>query len=296
MIRDDDGLHPPDENHADLCPDVEELLCSNKPSALGDKIARELSDYTVAFITSKKGELLPAGSGTLVSFRDSYYVLTAAHVWLGREGKDDGLSRADRILIPLKENQPTRVSITPDEIVPFASPIPPGWNEWGPDVIMLRLPRERIGSFLAVGRSFYNLSKKREKNLDCVETKFLMGAPSERGNFTPAGGYFAEVQAMLFNELTGIYVTLRSSHALRREFDYIDLKVNNTLPGVAKHFGGVSGGGLWNVYIHRSVDGLDSFKVLIGVAYWAESIDEDGLMVRCHGPQTIGTLLRHVPK
>jgi len=295
MSRNDRGGDPEDENPAEICPEVEQLLYSDKPSVLGDKIARDLSDYTVAFITSKKGELLPAGSGTLVSFRDSYYVLTAAHVWYGRDGKEDGLRRADEILIPLKENQPTRFSITQDEIVPFAPEIPPGWNEWGPDTIMLRLPSERIGSIQAVGRSFYNLSKKREMKIDCVETLFLVGAPSEKGIFTAARA-FPQVQAMLLIKATGTYLTLASSHALRQDFDYIDLGVDNTLPDVAKRFGGVSGGGLWKVYVYKSGDGsLESFKVLAGVAYWEEPFDE-GLMVRCHGPQTIGTLLRYVPK
>jgi hypothetical protein len=295
MIRDDGGLHAPSENGADIWPEVAELLRPDRPSALGDKIARELSDYTVAFVTSKKGELRPAGSGTLVSFRDSYYVLTAAHVWHGRPGKDDGLSRADKILIPLKVNQPTRFSITKEEIVPFAPEIASTWNEWGPDVIMLRLPPERIGSFLAVGRSFYNLSKKREKNLNCFETKFLMGAPSERGTYTATGAN-AEVQAMVLTKLSGHYQISRSSHIPREGFDYINLAVDNTLPGVAKGFSGVSGGGLWNVYIYRSIDGLDSFKVLFGVAYWEKDCGDDLLMVRCHGPQTIGTLLQYVPK
>jgi hypothetical protein len=41
---------------------------------------------------------------------------------------------------------------------------------------------------------------------------------------------------------------------------------------------------------------LDSFKVLVGVVYWEEPFDDDGaLMVRCHGPQTIGTILRYLP-
>jgi hypothetical protein len=297
MTRDHGVSHAQDENHVNICPDVEQLLCSDKPSVLGDKIARELSDYTVAFITSKKGELLPAGSGTLVSFCGSYYVLTAAHVWYGRDGKEDGLRRADEILIPLKEKRPTRFSITPDQVVPFGPETPPTWNEFGPDIIMLRLPTERVGSIQAVGRSFYNLSKKREMKIDCVETLFLVGAPSEKGLFTAAGA-FPELQAMLLIKSTGTYLALASSQALRQVFDYIDLGIDNTLPGVAKRFSGVSGGGLWKVYIYKSGDGsLDSFKVLVGVAYWEKPFDDDeGLMVRCHGPQTIGTLLRNVPK
>jgi hypothetical protein len=294
MTRDDGGLHAPDKNGADLCAEVKQLLSSDESSSLGYRITRELCDYTVAFITWKKGELRPAGSGTLVSFLDSYYILTAAHVWHG-DTPEKGLKNADRIIIPLKENQTTRFSIAPDQIVPFGPEIPPKWNEWGPDVIMLRLPPERIGSIQAVGRSFYNLSKKKEMKIECVETLFLMGAPSERGDFTTRRA-IPEVQGMLLLKSTGRYLRLGSSHAPREDFDYIDLGVDNTLPGVAKRFGGVSGGGLWNVYIYRTIDGLDSFKVLFGVAYWEEPFDYDFLMVRCHGPQTIGTLLRHVPK
>jgi hypothetical protein len=296
MIHDDSGLHS-DENHVDMCDEVEQLLASDKPSALGEKIGRELNNYTVAFITLTKGELRPAGSGTLVSFCDSYYVLTAAHVWHGRDSRADGLSHADKILIPLKENQPNRFSITPDQIVAFDSEIPTEWNEWGPDVVMLRLPPERIGSIQAVGRSFYNLSKKKEIKLERVETVFLMGAPSERGVFTRVQA-FPEVQAMLLNRCTGPYQILGWSHTVRRDFDYIDLGVDNTLPDVAKRFGGVSGGGLWKVCIYRGSNGdLDSFKILVGVAYWEKPFGaDDGLLVRCHGPQTIGTILRHVPK
>jgi hypothetical protein len=132
--------------------------------------------------------------------------------------------------------------------------------------------------------------------VNCVETVFLMGAPAERGIFTEAGA-FPEIQAMLLTKATGPYLTLRSSHALRQDFDYIDVGIDNTLPDVAKRFGGVSGGGLWKVYIYKSSDGnLDSFEVLVGVVYWEEPFDDDGaLMVRCHGPQTIGTILRYLP-
>jgi hypothetical protein len=286
---------PRDENHVDISRQVKQLLATKEPSVLGDRIGRELSDYTVAFITSKGGELRPAGSGTLVSFCDSYYVLTAAHVWHGTDGGTDGLSRADNILIPLKERQSMRFSIARDLIVPFGPAIPPEWNEWGPDVIMLRLPPGRIGSIQAVGRSFYPLSKKRAMNIDGIETLFLVGAPADRGVFT-ATGAFPEVQAMLLGKFTDTYLALRASRDLRSDFDFVDIGVDNRLPGVAKRFGGVSGGGLWKVYIYQTGEAWESFKVLVGVAYWEEPFDDDGLMVRCHGPQTIGTVLQYVPK
>src|SRR5438034_788264 len=76
------------------------------------------------------------------------------------------------------------------------SPIPERWNEWGPDITLLRIPPERVGSFTAVGRPFYPLSMKREPRIDCCfETTFLMGAPALRGKFTTESA-IPELQGM----------------------------------------------------------------------------------------------------
>jgi hypothetical protein len=296
MNPDADGFCSAVSNHADLPPELEQLLLSHEPSALGDRISRELDDYTVAFITSKNGKLSPAGSGTLVSFRDSKYVLTAAHVWHG-DDPDNGLKNADTVLIPIKEGEPKRLTIPPGEIVPFGPEIPEEWNQWGPDLIMLSLPPDRIGSIQAVGRSFYNLSQIREKGVQGFPTLFLVGAPALRGSFT-AGRAIPEMQAMLIWKATGQYLRTGAPHPARQDFDYIDLGVNTNAPYVAKRFGGVSGGGIWEVCIYPSGSGgFDSFKVLTGVAYWEEPFEESELlMVRCHGPQSIGTILRYVPR
>ena len=72
----------------------------------------------------------------------------------------------------------------PNEIFPHGPVAPSSWNEWGPDITLLQIPPDRVGSFTAVGRSFFPLSIKREIRLDCVlETTFLMGAPALRGTF-----------------------------------------------------------------------------------------------------------------
>jgi hypothetical protein len=296
MNPDADGLCSAEPNHADLPLELEQLLLSHEPSALGDRISRELDDYTVAFITSKNGKLSPAGSGTLVSFHDSKYVLTEAHAWHGDE-PDNGLKNADTVLIPIKEGEPKRLTIPPGEIVAFGPEIPEEWNEWGPDLVMLSLPPDRIGSIQAVGRSFYNLSQIKENSVQGVQTLFLMGAPAQRGSFT-AGRAIPEMQAMLIWKATGQYLRTDSPHPARQDFDYIDLGVNTNAPYVAKRFGGVSGGEIWKVCIYPSgVGGFDSFKVLTGVAYWQELFEESELlMVRCHGPQSIRTILRYVPK
>jgi len=291
-----DWLHCADSNNTDLPPELEQLLLSHEPSALGDRISRELDDYTVAFITSKNGKRSPAGSGTLVSYHNSKYILTAAHVWHG-DDPENGLKNADTILIPIKEGEPKRLTIGPDEIVPFGPEIPEEWNQWGPDLVMLSLPPDRIGSIQAVGRSFYNLSKKEEKNVEGVQMHFLVGAPARRGNFT-ANKAIPEMQAMLIWKATGPYLRTGAPHPPRQDFDYIDLGINTNAPFVAKRFGGVSGGGIWKVCIDRSdIDGFDSFKILNGVAYWEEPFEgSELLMVRVHGPQSIRTILRYVPQ
>src|ERR1700733_58122 len=120
----------------------EQFLASDSP--LCWSIARELSEFTVAFITASNGRFAPAGAGTLVSFRDSHFILTASHVW-------ESLKKCDRICIPLKENERCRFGIDPKEVVSCGPANPSTWNEWGPDIRLLRIPPERAGSFIAVG-------------------------------------------------------------------------------------------------------------------------------------------------
>jgi hypothetical protein len=292
---DAERLSSSDSDYDPLPPELEQMMLSHEPSALGERLARELDAYTISFITSRGGLLSPAGSSTLVSVRGSKYVLTAGHVWHGDSPKN-GLKNADTILIPIKEGEPKRLSLRPSDFVPFGPEIPGEWNPWGPDVIMLSLPPDRIGSIQAVGRSFYNLSQTRETSVQGIETLFLVGAPARRGTFSE-GVAIPEMQAMLLWKATGQYLRLNAPNRMRENFDCIDLGVNTNAPFVAKRFNGVSGGGLWKVRIYQSeAGGFESFKTLIGVAYWQEPFEEtELLMVRCHGRQAIETVLSFLP-
>lgn len=266
-----------------------------RDSALAWSIARELADFTVAFITARDGRLAPAGTGTLVSFRESHYFLTARHVWEGGRDQKGGLKNCDWIRIPLKENSPCRFAIRPDEIIPYGPDVPSGWNEWGPDIALLRIPPERVGSFTAVGRPFFPLSVKRERQLECVlETTFLMGAPALRGAFR-AESAIPELQGMNVILEGGWYSTTALGLDVRPQFDFLDVLIDTTQPDVAPSFEGVSGGGLWTVYVYQEEGGeVRNFKSLRGVAFWQEYIGDSALRVRCHGPQSIGTALRRL--
>jgi len=265
-----------------------EAMVNATPSKLCWTLARELADFTVAFVVFRNGEMSPAGSGTLVTFRGSHYFLTAAHVWAMT------LSKSDSIRIPLKENSPCRFAISPKEIAaygpPFMTPC-----EWGPDVVLLRIPPERVGSFTAAGRPFYPLGAKRERVLDCaLEIWFLMGAPAVRGEFTPDHA-IPELQGMQVMFGTGPYSSLGLSRENRAVLDFIDVHIDTTQPDVACDFGGVSGGGLWRVYLYKdNIGEIRSFKILDGVAFWQIQDSDSNLVIRCHGPQAIGSVLLHL--
>jgi len=263
---------------------AKELLGSPR---LGETITRELNDYTAALIAQNHGKMELAGTGTFVSFSGIPFILTAAHVWVRK------LKSADRILIPLRENTRERFSIEPHYVVPFGPPCPTEWNEWGPDIVLLRLPPENVGGVIALGRSFFNLSIKKERLIGgVIETRFLMGAPWLRGQFTETSAY-PEIQGMLVLQRGGPFQPLCAPSLVGPSFDYIDLEIDTEQPEVAHHFGGVSGGGLWKVFLYEGPESkIESFRVLVGVAFWQEPSDS-GLVVRCHGPQSIGVLLHH---
>ena len=198
---------------------------------------------------------------------------------------------SDWIRIPLKENSPCRFAISPKEIVSYGAPIPARWNECGPDITLLRIPPERVGSFTAVGRPFYPLSMKRELRIDCCfETTFLMGAPALRGKFTTESA-IPELHGMNVLLGTGLYSSTELSDGLRSQFDFVDVLIDTTQPDVAANFEGVSGGGLWKVYIFKGTDGkTQTFKILAGLAYWQDP-GNSSLLIRCHGPQSVGAVL-----
>ncbi|MGD0957205.1 MAG: hypothetical protein ABR953_10310 [Candidatus Acidiferrales bacterium] len=196
-----------------------------------------------------------------------------------------------RFAFRLKKNNPCRFAISPKEIVSYGAPIPARWNEWGPDITLLRIPPERVGSFTAVGRPFYPLSMKREIRIDCVlETTFLMGAPALQGKFTTESA-IPELQGMNVVQGTERYSSTELPNELRMQFDFVDILIDTTQPDVAANFEGVSGGGLWKVYVFRGPGGeIQTFKILAGVAFW-QIFRDSSLLVRCHGPQSIGSVL-----
>lgn len=246
---------------------------------LRQTIVQQIGSFTVALFAvfdSQNGERLElAGTGTLFENGGARFVLTAAHVW------ELVLKGAVKFGVNLIEGINHCFWIDPRTVILCSLPYPNSWGEWGPDLILIRIPSEHLGSINA-RKSFYDpridgaaaFALKR----DHVEIWLLMGTPAARGRFTQN---HAEV------EINGRF--LPDVHYQTRDgLDYFDLKMDASIVGASQSFGGVSGGGLWKILLYCSSDGkIEWVQTLEGVAFHQSDIDNGYRTIRCHGPRSV---------
>jgi hypothetical protein len=252
------------------------------------EITRDIGRYTIAlfagFDSAGSTQLKLAGTGTLLTVHGSYYILTASHVW------EEVLKCADKVGLTLTEDIDHSFFMSVKAIVPSGLPRPACWNEWGPDLTLLRVPTEHLGSIKAY-KSFYSatVDGKTTSGVDQLEARLLIGTPEELGEFTQnhaqvvIGGFFADVEAPCV------------THG---DFDYIDLKVDVSSPGTPQNYGGVSGGGLWKLLIRCecSTGRIEWDQVLEGVAFYQSDIENGHRTIRCHGPKSIEAAMPPSPE
>ena len=76
----------------------------------------------------------------------------------------------------------------------------------------------------------------------------------------------------------------------REGFDYVDLGIPMGAPGRLRSYGGVSGGGLWQIDVLRRPDGTWGWLAppkLEGCAFYQTAPDHDLVFIRCHGRKSI---------
>jgi hypothetical protein len=262
-----------------------EARLRDETSGLREAIVRSIGAFTVAlfgvFGSGESERLELGGTGTLVTVGNSSYVLTAAHVWewfVNNGAKGIGLT--------LKENEDHRFVLNAETIVASGPAKVGDWNEWGPDLTFLRIPPEFVGRIM-VYKAFQNLTmnKSGPPNVDLLEMWVLMGAPAVQAVFTQRhadlaiNGFFSDV----------------SKRQRRGDFDYVDLDMDVSFPGVPGTFGGVSGGGFWSVIAFGLPDGkVDWYLTLVGVAFYQFDLENNKRVVRCHGQESIRTSILSV--
>jgi hypothetical protein len=272
--------------------DVKAVLrgTTTEPTEEWGAVIRDVSSSAVVIVAVSKSSsgtrLDQAGTGTLVFIEGIHYVLTAAHVW------DRVLRHADKLGITIRTGRglPNEFLMDISSIVTCSLPTPHEWGEWGPDMILLRIPPFHVGTVSAF-RSSYSLSAEKAVvgATDHLEVWMLCGAPQALGEFT-------ETPASVHAHLRGrtFQVGLQSSHS-RDGFDYVDVLAHWPSPDIAPRFGGVSGGGLWRVLIFSepSTGKLNWVATLEGIAFYHLRTEGDHGLIRCHGAESILRLVAH---
>lgn len=262
------------------------ILPGQEPPGIEQEIIDTIGSFAVALFgidrrEKRENRVNLRGSGTLVSINDDHYILTAAHVWLGGASKP-GLKQFPEIGMTLKAGVENRFAIPTDKIIPAVIiPDDERWNEWGPDLALLRIPAPFSGTIKA-NRNFYNLT--RERDLPVLDgdyrITFLFGAPKAH----------EEVSQQIPTEQIGAYFGLPEPTQIKGDFDFFDLKANLSSPGIPENFEGVSGGGFWQAILRTEPSSGKPQSVcwrLEGVAFFQFEPVENYRIIRCHGMRSI---------
>jgi hypothetical protein len=271
---------------------VELCQINDIPDKLLDDIGRIIKCYTTAIILvtiDSKGEQCPLliGSGTFVSTSNVFGILTAAHV-VEKLIKKREFGRPYLLGLTLNDYA-QRYAIHSNSLEPII--IANGQIESdGPDLGFIVLPHSEKGTIEAT-KIFHNLDKNRVRILT-APPRFneglwaICGVPDEKTidehpdkRFAPFKGFFMFIG---FGGVSGTYTV--------GGYDYCDIKVkHNISPIIPDSFGGVSGGGLWQIPLKRSsLQTIEPIEyILSGVAFY--QTDRVGLYrsIKCHGRKSI---------
>jgi hypothetical protein len=211
-----------------------------------------------------------AGTATCVRQGASEYILTAGHVWRELRGERFALSlEADRLLVPIEKSlvEPTVMAANK-------------FGEWGPDLALIRLPSV-VARDLGQVKAFYNIDKRKALMGDRPAYDHgvwaVVGAPEEQS-------LFGKDEAVL---TICLFASVVASAQTRDGFDYVDLSYfHEDRPDLPRSYGGISGGGLWQLPIARSESGdvvWNDHVNLEGVAFYQKAISPFEGVIRCHG-------------
>lgn len=221
------------------------------------------------------------GSGTLIKVGEVYGIVTAQHV----TASFGCGTKLGFILLPYEH----RFFLEADhlQIVEFARP---SEASQGPDLALVILPTNLLGT-LKARKVFYDLSHKQKELLRAplnLEAGLwaITGFPDEqttRGESSRSHSYVKGFHGMAF--LTGI-----GKQYFVGEYDFLEAvvkhRIDNTIPTT---FGGVSGGGLWQIRLMKTKKGEYEVKevFLFGVAFYQKEVTDGVRYIKCNGPRTI---------
>lgn len=160
----------------------------------------------------------------------------------------------------------------------------------GPDLAFIALPSSKLGAIRAT-KSFYNIERNRDRMLTAppefdLGIWALFGVPDIHTTNEPSKRGFGALKG--FHGLCG-FGFVRGSYSVGN-YDFLDFKVKyDSSPSIPNTFGGVSGGGVWQIPLLRTPNGKIEPKeyILSGVAFYQSK--RSGLFrdIKCHARQSI---------
>ncbi len=260
------------------------ILLKDLPRDLFDAVVQDLAMYTIAFLhlekaaAGKQVELL--GSGVLVSIGNIRAILTAHHVV-------QTLPRTGRLGLLLEK---TPVPHTVDAGgVAFLEIARGGRDSDGPDIAAIVLAPQ-IASAIAAKKTFFDLKSHREQLLNNPPELrdgvwFAQGFLEERTVVTPDPDGLGITKG--FYNFSGVGGPKNSFQI--DEHDYFEFPVSYESRHTAPtSWGGMSGGGLWQIPLKRQGSELVHLSPLLsGVLFYQQPTTETECGVKCHGRRSL---------
>lgn len=217
------------------------------------------------------------GSGTFVTARRQHFVLTAAHVW-------DAISDATYVGIALTDYE-SQFGIRTDIVVATSIGARVS-DEWGPDLVFLRIPDSFVAR-IESHKVFYDLDKREVEAMAGppdyrVATWGLLGAPEQDSTLSRNSAILRGC---------ALFTGVRDVRTLG-DLDYVDLSVDyNDRTDIQENFRGMSGAGLWHIPLSQSASTGEISAIhgarLEGVAFYQSVIKKRRRTIRCHGRRTL---------
>lgn len=242
--------------------------------------ARFLSKHTLSLLKIQPYPTPPAvvGTGSLIFLRGKHFLLTAGHVW-------EAFLSETNIYIQRVEG------ITHSYFIPKAALTATAFEEFGAeitdqsrDLVLLEIPTPIVREIEAT-HSFHAIAQEKQEpendDLKWQPDYIAMGTPGVLSHEEPDGRYF---------EMRGFWCH-PCEYVEMEDQDFVVVRPHQEEEADLKkitYFGGMSGGGFWEVLYYNDENGKIDFNVrFLGVVFW-----QDVDLLRCQGRKTLSSLVK----
>ncbi len=266
------------------------LKITDVPKYVFHEAGRLVEDYSTALFLEKEF----IGSGTLISWKNRFGILTAEHVTNNPQSSKLRCrfnANSKQVLQLVIASYPHVLGFEMCHLQNVTLGHRDSDKFGGPDVSVIVLPEcSQVGLIKGI-KSFWQLDDRRDEKLaeglDDGNFVVVAGCPAERlVEIDTKSGKILNVRGI------AAVPTERAKYFREGHLDYIETSLafgRSTGSDVISSYKGVSGGSLWRVKVGKypSDDKIITRPFLAGVNFW-QGDEVDGIrIIRSHGPKTI---------